>query len=113
MMPLLQRGLLLLIVLGASPGFFAGARAQTAAASVEQVSAAAPLMKSPVELFRKLLAMKPVEREKFLADRPADKRAGLLDKIQEYEAMKPEERDRHLAGWQRAVSAALAWARAR
>jgi glycerol kinase len=25
--------------------------------------------------------------------------------------MKPEERERHLAGWQRAVSAALAWAR--
>jgi hypothetical protein len=93
MMPLLQRGFLLLIALGACPGFFAEAPAQTAAASAGQASAAAPLMRSPVELFRQLLAMKPVEREKFLADRPADKRTGLLEKIQEYEAMKPEERE--------------------
>ncbi len=93
MMPLLQRGLLLLIALGACPGFFTEAPAQTAAASAGQTSAAAPLMRSPVELFRQLLAMKPVEREKFLADRPADKRTGLLEKIQEYEAMKPEERE--------------------
>jgi hypothetical protein len=93
MMPLLQRGFLLLIVFGACPGFFAQAPAQTAAASAGQASATAPLMKSPVELFRQLLAMKPEEREKFLADRPADKRAGLLEKIQEYEAMKPEERE--------------------
>lgn len=93
MMPLLHRGLLLLIALGAGPGFFAGARAQTAAASAGQASAAAPLMKSPVELFRQLLAMKAGEREKFLADRPADKRTGLLEKIREYEAMKPGERE--------------------
>jgi len=93
MMPLLQRGLLLLIALGACPGFFTEAPAQTAAASAGQTSAAAPLMRSPVELFRQLLVMKPVEREKFLADRPADKRTGLLEKIQEYEAMKPEERE--------------------
>jgi len=93
MMPLLQRGLLLLIALGVCPGFFTEAPAQTAAASAGQTSAAAAPMKSPVELFRQLLAMKPEEREKFLADRPADKRTGLLEKIQEYEAMKPEERE--------------------
>src|ERR1700690_2703490 len=93
MIPLLQRGLLLLIALGVFPGFCAGTLAQTAAASIEQASGAAPLMKSPVELFRQLLAMKPAEREKFLAERPADKRVGLLQKIQEYEAMKPEERE--------------------
>jgi len=93
MIALLQRGLLLLIALGACPGFFAGALAQTGADAGARQSASAPLMKSPVELFRQLLAMKPAEREKFLADRPADKRAGLLQKIQEYEAMKPEERE--------------------
>jgi len=93
MIALLQRGLLVLIALGTGFGFFVGARAQTAAVSSEQAAVAAPLMKSPVELFRKLLAMNAGEREKFLADRPADKRVGLLEKIQEYEAMKPEERE--------------------
>jgi hypothetical protein len=93
MIPLLQRGLLLLIVLGTCPVFFDEARAQTGADAAAQQPATAPLMKSPVELFRKLLAMNAVEREKFLADRPTDKRIGLLEKIQEYEAMKPEERE--------------------
>ena len=90
----LNRSLWLALALSAA-GFFA--LAQTS--PVPPPSAAGPsakpvaMMKSPVELFRQLLAMKPDAREKFLADRPAEKRQGLLDKIKEYEAMKPDERE--------------------
>ncbi len=91
----LHRVLWLALALGTTGGFFA--LAQTS--PVPPPSAAAPspapvvMVKSPVELFRQLLAMKPDARNKFLADRPAEKRQGLLDKIKEYEAMKPDERE--------------------
>lgn len=93
MSPKLHRGFLPLIALGVWIGFISAASAQTAAVPVTQASFTVPIMKSPVELFRQMLAMNAGEREKFLADRPADKRKGLLEKIQEYEALKPEERE--------------------
>jgi len=55
-----------------------------------------PLAKSPVESFRELLAMKPGEREQYLATRPPAIRKRFLAKIQEYEAMSAEERELRL-----------------
>ncbi len=49
--------------------------------------------KSPVELFRRLLAMTGEQREQALADRPAENRQGILRKIQEYEKMTAEDRE--------------------
>jgi len=55
-----------------------------------------PAMKPPVTIFRELLAMTPAERERNLAGRPAQIRDRILTKLQEYEAMKPEERETRL-----------------
>lgn len=51
------------------------------------------LQKSPVELFRELLAMNADEREKKLASRPAGNRTAILAKLREYEAMEQGERE--------------------
>lgn len=52
--------------------------------------------RSPVALFRQLLAMTPKERESFLINRPPQIREGILAKIKEYEAMDPDERELRL-----------------
>lgn len=52
--------------------------------------------RSPVALFRQLLAMTPEEREAFLTNRPPQIREGILDKINEYEALDPDERELRL-----------------
>jgi len=52
--------------------------------------------RSPVALFRQLLAMTPEEREIFLTNRPPQIREGILDKINEYEALDPNERELRL-----------------
>jgi hypothetical protein len=53
---------------------------------------ALPVLKSPVDSFRELLAMTPAEREHFLANRPPESRKRILEKVREYEALKPDER---------------------
>ena len=52
--------------------------------------------KSPVDLFRELLAMKPAEQENFLTNRPPAARAHILAKVHEYEALDPDERELRL-----------------
>jgi hypothetical protein len=52
--------------------------------------------RSPVELFRQLLAMSPDEREIFLTNRPPEIRARILAKVGEYEALDPDERELRL-----------------
>jgi hypothetical protein len=52
--------------------------------------------KSPVDVFRQLLALPPDEREKFLTNRPPEIRARLLAKAAEYEALDPDERELRL-----------------
>jgi len=67
----------------------------TPADSQAAVSTNAPVAvaKSPVELFRRLLAMTPEQRERALTDRPVENRQGILRKIQEYEKMNAEDRE--------------------
>ncbi|MGH7951090.1 MAG: DUF3106 domain-containing protein [Limisphaerales bacterium] len=55
-----------------------------------------PQYHSPVDFFRKLLAMAPGEREHFLTNRPPEIRERILDKINEYEALNPDERELRL-----------------
>jgi hypothetical protein len=52
--------------------------------------------KSPVDLFRELLAMNPANRENFLTNRPAANRARILAKVREYEALDANERELRL-----------------
>jgi hypothetical protein len=49
------------------------------------------LTKSPVESFRELLVMPSAERLKFLAVYPPEIRTRILEKIAEYQSLKPEE----------------------
>jgi hypothetical protein len=53
-------------------------------------------LQSPVALFRQLLAMTPEERENFLTNRPPQIREGILAKVNEYEALDPNERELRL-----------------
>jgi hypothetical protein len=52
--------------------------------------------KSPVDFFRQLLAMTPDERDDFLTNRPPEIRARILAKIDEYEALAPNDRELRL-----------------
>jgi hypothetical protein len=54
------------------------------------------IAKSPVNLFRQLLAMTPDERDIFLTNRPPEIRARILAKVAEYEALDPNERELRL-----------------
>jgi len=55
-----------------------------------------PRSRSPVKLFRQLLAMTPEEREAFLTNRPPAIRERILAKVGEYEALDPNERELRL-----------------
>jgi hypothetical protein len=53
-------------------------------------------VKSPVALFRELLAMNPVQRRDAIALRPPDTQNRILEKLNEYELYPPELRDLRL-----------------
>jgi hypothetical protein len=55
-----------------------------------------PRSTSPVDLFRRLLALTPDERENFLTNRPPGIRNRILAKVVEYEALDPNERELRL-----------------
>jgi hypothetical protein len=55
-----------------------------------------PISSSPIESFRQLLAMKPAERAQALTNRSAEVRNKILAKIQDYVALKPDERELRL-----------------
>jgi Protein of unknown function (DUF3106) len=100
--PLRRRGLPLFLC-GAIFGFGIPAPAQTPSAPVNSLPAAvgagtnAPPIPPPIqpriEMFRKLLAMTSAGQQAWLSNRPAEVRAPLEAKIQEYLAMKPDERE--------------------
>jgi len=51
---------------------------------------------SPVDFFRRLLAMSPDDRENFLTNRPPEVRERILAKVNEYLALDPGERELRL-----------------
>ena len=55
-----------------------------------------PALKSPVDLFRELLAMNLTERKQFLAGRTPEDRQRILAKVREYESLKPAQRELRL-----------------
>ena len=55
-----------------------------------------PAPKAPVEYFRELLAMNPADLENALAAKPGDHQTVLRQKLAEYQALKPEERELRL-----------------
>ena len=55
-----------------------------------------PIPSSPIDSFRKMLAMPVVERETFLATRSPQQRQVLQEKLKEYELLTPEERETRL-----------------
>lgn len=55
-----------------------------------------PTLKSPVDTFRELLLLTPAERTKALADRPAVVRERLMEKLREYQALNPNDREARL-----------------
>lgn len=55
-----------------------------------------PPAKPPIDFFRELLAMTPGERQNALANRPPESQKLIAAKIQEYEALAPEERELRL-----------------
>ena len=55
-----------------------------------------PIPPSPVASFRQLLAMTPKERADSLTNRPLEARARILDKVNEYLALAPDERELRL-----------------
>ena len=78
-------------------GFAQAPGDQALAASTNAVSSALippPITgpRSPVEAFRELLAMPPLEQRRALASRPPETRKLIQDKIREYQAMAPQQR---------------------
>jgi hypothetical protein len=55
-----------------------------------------PTMKSPVESFRTLLVMPAADRTEHLATRSAEVQKKLVEKIREYQALTPDERELRL-----------------
>ena len=55
-----------------------------------------PLLRSPVDSFRDLLAMMPEERKMAVADRPPETQQRILAKVREYLSMKADERELRL-----------------
>jgi hypothetical protein len=110
-MSLALRHILWLTIGLATSQWFSSAFGQTSAgpASLQSTSApaASPLplpppfsLQSPVNLFRKLLIMSPAEREQFLASRPPENRNRMNEKVSEYLAMKPDDRELRLRATQ-------------
>jgi len=80
--------------------FAAGSIAFTAAAGQGTNNPIAlppmPSPHSPVDSFRQLLSMSSRDREHFLSNKPPEVRARLLDKVKEYQALGPDERELRL-----------------
>ncbi len=55
-----------------------------------------PMLKSPVETFRVLLALPTTERKQYLTNRTVDVQKRLVEKVREYQALTPEERELRL-----------------
>lgn len=71
---------------------------QTLPAQTNRVAVKPPLpaLKSPVESFRKLLAMPTTDRREFLTTRTTNIQSQLAQKLREYQALTPEERELRL-----------------
>jgi hypothetical protein len=60
------------------------------------LSPALPLARSPITFFRELLAMTAPERRQVLTNYPSERQKQILDKVREYELLKPNDRELRL-----------------
>jgi hypothetical protein len=96
---LLARAILAALLLGVSASAQQPAVSSSDLSSPSQPKPTPPLPtapKPPVDLFRSLLAMSPVERREFLAKRSPEAQKLILAKIHEYEGLTPELRELRL-----------------
>jgi hypothetical protein len=94
-----HRRLFLPLMLLAVAGISVSLRAGPGAAPAPAASAATvdlPVLQPPLKLFRDLLAMTPAQRQQHLAQWTPEKRARVLAKLREYEAMTPAAREESL-----------------
>jgi Protein of unknown function (DUF3106) len=84
------------LVFSLAAGTFANAPVSVPSTDTTNVSPALSQLHSPVDYFRKLLAMTPAERENELSNRPPEIRERILAKVHEYEALDPNERELRL-----------------
>jgi hypothetical protein len=91
-----QRRLYLPLMLLAVAGISVSLRAEPGAnlaPAATATTADLPVLQPPLKLFRELLAMKPAQRQQQLAQWMPEKRARVLAKLSEYEAMTPAARE--------------------
>lgn len=94
--------LLLLLVAGSAPAAPGDASLSPTSAPpgspAEKVTVQPPPLpgRSPVEIFRELLALPTVERRAALTNRPPDSQQRLLEKLKEYERLPADERELRL-----------------
>jgi hypothetical protein len=100
MIPVFRRSFLLVLGLGVGQWFLPASLAQTLPSATATPVAATivksppvPVVKSPVDAFRELLAMSAAERGHYLSNRPPEVRKRIEDKLREYEVMQPAERE--------------------
>lgn len=84
----------ILLLIGCMRAFVAVEAAEAAPAPIPAIMP--PIPPSPIEDFRRWLQMGPDEREQALAGYPPNKQQVLREKLQEYETMRPEQRDARL-----------------
>lgn len=77
-------------------GFASGVSAQNNRENPPLPVPPVPLMRSPVDAFRALLLLPAAERQAQLATRPVEVQKKLAEKIREYQALTPDERELRL-----------------
>jgi len=82
------------LVVGALPGM---AQDATDSRNRKILPPELPMVKPPIERFRELLSLSPVERQRALAEKTPEQRSVLAAKLKEYEAMTAEDRELRLA----------------
>lgn len=93
----MKLSLLALAVCGlTASGLTASDPSRAIPAQAAQAQLIPPVSRSPVGLFRELLAMSPVERRVFLTNRPPETQKLILAKIREYESMRADVRELRL-----------------
>lgn len=88
----LSLGIALVLLVGRTSGFCAGTNESLNPPPLPPPTS----IRSPVEAFRALLVMPAADRKAQLAARPPGVRQQLMEKIREYQALTPEDRDLRL-----------------
>lgn len=78
---------------GPLPGGTAAAADSTHLAAAARTPPPAPQVRSPIDFFRELLALSPVQQRAALAGRPGENQRQIMEKLREYSALSASERE--------------------